>query len=140
MHFLVPTALKLFLYDNRDGVYVYSAETGRIIYTLSRSYGVMNSVGLIHSDNQRMISANDYESFFVCGLNKGDTLAEIPFDKPYLMNFSPNGKYIAASSTQLFTQVFDATSYKLLYTLKMVNSNVMVAIRNMFFLIQEIIF
>jgi WD40 repeat protein len=109
---------KIILYDNRDGVYVYSAESSRILYTLSRSYSAMNSVGIIHSDNQRIISANDYESFFVCSLEKGDTLAEIPFDKPFLMNFSPNGKYIAVSSTQLFTQVFDATSYKLLYTLK----------------------
>lgn len=115
--FFSPDGTKIIIYDGRDGVYVYSSETGRQLFLFSRSYGIMNTDGIIHPDHQRIISAKDYASFFVCNITTGDTLKEIEFDKAFMMNFSPNGKYIAASSTKLFTQVFDATSYKLLYTL-----------------------
>jgi WD40 repeat protein/uncharacterized caspase-like protein len=108
----------ILLIDERDGLFVYDAATGKKKGAYLKDYGGYNCGELIDPLSARIISHHNYEQFYVCDLLKGDTLLTIPFDKPYLVSFSPNGKYIAASSTKLFTQVFDASNGKLMYTLE----------------------
>ncbi|MBI3135426.1 MAG: caspase family protein [Bacteroidetes bacterium] len=116
--FYSPAGTHVVLFDSRDGMHVYDATTGKKIQTLSRSYGLMNYNGIINKANTKIITAYNYEKFYVCDLVSGDTLSDIEFDKPFLMSFSPDEKYIAASSTKLFTKVFDAATGKELYDLR----------------------
>lgn len=106
------------LSDKRDGVYIYDANNGRFINQFKKSYSLFNLQNIFHPVESRILSANDYASFFVCDILTGDTLKEIEYDKAFQMSYSPDGKYIAVSSAKLFTQVFDAANYKLLFTLQ----------------------
>lgn len=118
MAFFSPDASRILLFDNRDGIYVYDSQTGKRLQTFGRSYGLMNYTGVINKANDRILHADNYEKFHVCSLSSGDTLNTIAFDKPFMMSFSPDDKYIAVSSTQLFTKVFDASTGKELYDLR----------------------
>ncbi|MBK7129307.1 MAG: caspase family protein [Crocinitomicaceae bacterium] len=113
-----PKGKYIVVADDRDGIFIYDTLKGKLVNSFYRSYSIMNTQDIINADENNILSANDYASFFLCNIITGDTLKQVEFDKAYQLSFSPDGKYIAASSAKLFTQIFDATNGKLIYTLK----------------------
>lgn len=113
-----PDGKYVLLFDHRDGIHVFDAASGKKLYKIDKSYSLLNYNGITNSKCDKILSNGDYSKFFECNLSTGDTLREFEFDKPYVISYSPNDKYIAVSSAKLFTQVFDAVNGKLLYTLK----------------------
>ena len=116
--FFSPDNAYIVLLDNRDGVYVFDATSGKLINQFVKDYGAFNLIGLIDNTNTKILSDGNYEKFYVRNIKTGDTLLTIPFDKAYQLSFSPNGKFIAASSAKLFTKIFDANTGKEIYELK----------------------
>ena len=113
-----PDNSKIILMDESDAIFVFDAQTGKKIGEFSKSYGVYNCDQLFDPTATRILSTDNYEKFYVRGVAKGDTIMTIPFDKAYMLSYSPNGKYIGASSTKLFTKIFDAATGKEIYDLR----------------------
>src|SRR5690606_3182169 len=109
---------KIYLLDGRSGVYVYDSKSGKKVGEFSKDYGAYNCRNLINKESTKILSTGNYSKFYVLDLINGDTLVTIPFDKAYSLSFSPDGKYIAASSTKLFAKIYDASTGKEIYDLR----------------------
>lgn len=104
--------------DNRDGVWVWDAETGEEVDVFEKDFSAGSESALIHADDQKILSTNGYKGSCVVDLVSKDTILNVPFDKPHSHSFSPNGDYIAISSRKLFASVFNSANGQLVNTFK----------------------
>lgn len=104
-------------FDNRDGTHVYSRSSGEKIGTYNKNYSAFYQKRVIDPSGTKILSTSSYRGAEVFKLGSNDTILHIPFDKVYGMEFSPDGKKIALSSSKQFAKVFDAESGKELFEL-----------------------
>lgn len=99
-------------FDNRDGTHVYSRLTGKKIGEFNKNFSAFNLKRVIDPTGTKILSTSSYKGAEIFDLNSGDTILHIPFDKVYGMEFSPDGKKIALSSSKQFAKIVDAETGK----------------------------
>ena len=104
--------------DKRDGIWVWSTATGKLLGQYKKDYSTHFTEGLINPEETRVLSKQNYKSVVCLDLGTGDTVLRLPFDKAYRFQFSPDGRFIVISSNKLFATVFDAEKGTVLHELK----------------------
>ena len=100
------------LINNRDLNFVYDVETGEAVGEYNKNYSAGYQRYVIDPTGTKILSTSTYKGAEVLSLKTGDTLLNIPFDKTFGMEFSPDGSKIVLSSAKLFAKIFDATTGK----------------------------
>jgi len=92
--------------DNRKTILVYDAHSGDLVNTFQKNYGAPISRYVVDPTENCILSYGDNKTFHVIHVFLNDTLKSFQFDRPYTMEFSPDGKLIAAGSENMFAEVF----------------------------------
>ena len=103
---------QIILSTNRDGLFVYDRVSGDFMGEYNKNYSAAYQKGVVSPDGMRVLSSSSYKGAEVIDLKTKDTLLNIPFDKVYGMEFSPDGKKIALSSSKQFAKIYSADSGK----------------------------
>ncbi|MFN3918601.1 MAG: caspase family protein [Flavobacteriales bacterium] len=112
-----PDNSKVVLSNNRDLQSVWNVESGKFLGEFQKNFGAFNQQQLFDPTGGQILSTPNYKNTLVIDILSKDTLLKLPFEKTFKMAFSPDGKYIALSSTMLFSKLFDAKTGKELFIL-----------------------
>jgi len=104
--------------SNRQDYIIYSTSNFEKVYTGTKDYGDYNCFNILSPDEKRALIKLDWKSLGCIDIETKDTLFTSLMDKTHQMEFSPNGDYIVASSSKLFSKVFDANNGKELFLLE----------------------
>ena len=122
--------------DNRNKFYVWNLKNEKLVHVFERAYGSELSKNYISSESNLALENHNYNDFKLTSIKTLNDSFNIDFDKSYELKFSPDNKYFVASSTKLFSKVFDNKTKKERFTLKEDNNvkcdgcNMKVAISN----------
>ena len=97
---------------NRDGLFIYDRISGDFIGEYHKNYSVAYQKGVVSPDGLKLLTTSSYKGAEVIDLKTKDTLLNIPFDKVYRMEFRPDGKKIALSSSKQFAKIYSAETGK----------------------------
>jgi WD40 repeat protein len=105
------------MFTNRDEYFVYDLKSGKKLAQYTKNYGASYQRNVFNESKKLVLSTAGYKGAEVLML-EGDTVMNIPFDKVYGMEFSPDGQMIALSSAKLFAEIFNAETGEKMHELR----------------------
>lgn len=88
-------------------LYFFDPITGKRLYEFPQGEG-SNVIALSHDG--RLLALDNYSRISLLDATSGKELLSLPFRLPYIIAFSPNGKFLAASSYQEVVHLWDISS------------------------------
>ncbi|MCH2234052.1 MAG: caspase family protein [Crocinitomicaceae bacterium] len=102
--------------DNR-GVVKYCEIGTDFSESFDKDYGAPIQSSIYNPRSKNILAYRDYKGFYSLNVKTKDTTGYFEFEKPRLLNYSREYKYIGVSSEKLVTNVYETNKGALLYTL-----------------------